>query len=1069
MVSLAEQTGNKKLAEDAAQLTDNSKPGKIGSVARRTYEHYAQSSIQQLAEALKATGLSQKEADFGAHQIIQTAFATGDKAGIQQISLMMDQRFGKTYSEFVRGEYGYKDLQAANKVLRQPEMQKAVVSADAEVMTVDNNEQSGYTQSNVTEIVGGEINASENAELLAGGTISTVSTGQNRIRSHGANTEIIRGELGKLFKNKRHGNKNVAAGEGGWVSKRDFESKTKVGRGLKESFLRTLQRIKSNGFDSIGRRLSKDLQEKVSETIFMDEDGTVFSFFHWTPNEFEEFKYGDGAFHFGTLTAAIDIKSKSETKKDGYFKEVYVISKNPFIIRDEGVFSPDVVCQQLFENQIIDENIWLQISNMDGYLSKSYNTEASRYVRDLLKALGYDSYLYKNKAEASGTWSVGVFDADQIITIAENGVLKENCGVTESDQTQADSDGSASFMPKTSGLDASKESDRKTLKAIGEHFGVKVEFDDLDEIRTNKKTGKKYLFSPEGSYNSDTNTITINTNRKDNHRPLQYILKHELSHSLEVDKEAFTLFAHDVMATQAFTDYYKSKQDPITGEYYKSESEWMQAIIERYQAFGEWLDEDATTVQYKAQCEMVANFVGDCLFGDTESITQQLLAELPTKSRNGFVNFVKAFLAKLKKVFSKSVKLTEIQRLEQRFLETAAVAAESRTAENKKTTSEGGNNAKYSLNIKYTDGTIKKLPDARNLTKEDIVEFLNYAKSGKLKWNTYIPVRKDTPQIIIDTLNQAGESVENLSLVMQVRKAQQAMSNKNKGNKTVKHGNNKRGHSLTAEDIVEITNNLDNPNTIILQTNRYNTNGQPLPNNVVVFVEYNNNGNESVAIIEFESSIDPEFIGTEFGDTDYHTVVTLFEPDAERNGLPFDYVEELLSNPDNFELEIVRRQPIESAIGKKHPNTSKELPSNNKITQNNPVVNNYSMQENKSYSLPPDATMPEILEAVQKGEITVEQAAQMLRPSKTKNPYEIATQPKEAASWTPETGKPKRTGEGDKQSSFYENALGSQIITAEVKSEIENDTFIKNYQGTTNKRTLKMAMEELEEGGRAAR
>lgn len=54
-----------------------------------------------------------------------------------------------------------------------------------------------------------------------------------------------------------------------------------------------------------------------------------------------------------------------------------------------------------------------------------------------------------------------------------------------------------------------------------------------------------------------------------------------------------------------------------------------------------------------------------------------------------------------------------------------------------------------------------------------------------------------------------------------------------------------------------------------------------------------------MAVIEFESSIVPEFIGTEFGDTNYHTVVTIFEPDTERYGMPFDYVEELLSNPDN--------------------------------------------------------------------------------------------------------------------------------------------------------------------------
>ena len=56
-------------------------------------------------------------------------------------------------------------------------------------------------------------------------------------------------------------------------------------------------------------------------------------------------------------------------------------------------------------------------------------------------------------------------------------------------------------------------------------------------------------------------------------------------------------------------------------------------------------------------------------------------------------------------------------------------------------------------------------------------------------------------------------------------------------------------------------------------------------------------------------------------------MVTVFEPDIERNGVSFDYAEELLLNPDNFELKIEKRQSTRSAIGKKHPNTSSELPS----------------------------------------------------------------------------------------------------------------------------------------------
>ena len=68
-------------------------------------------------------------------------------------------------------------------------------------------------------------------------------------------------------------------------------------------------------------------------------------------------------------------------------------------------------------------------------------------------------------------------------------------------------------------------------------------------------------------------------------------------------------------------------------------------------------------------------------------------------------------------------------------------------------------------------------------------------------------------------------------------------------------------------------------------------------------------------------------------------MVTVFEPDTERNGYEFDYAEGLLSNPDNIELDIRRRRPEGSATREKHPNTSNESPSDNSIPQTPEKVN----------------------------------------------------------------------------------------------------------------------------------
>ena len=99
------------------------------------------------------------------------------------------------------------------------------------------------------------------------------------------------------------------------------------------------------------------------------------------------------------------------------------------------------------------------------------------------------------------------------------------------------------------------------------------------------------------------------------------------------------------------------------------------------------------------------------------------------------------------------------------------IETEENVNKTKNTAEEDG--VKHSLIIKHRDGTVEELSDARNLTDEQAINYLKQAKKGMLKWNTYIPVRKDTPQVIIDTLYSVGETIENLSLVMQVRKAQQ--------------------------------------------------------------------------------------------------------------------------------------------------------------------------------------------------------------------------------------------------------------------------------------------------------
>ena len=384
---------------------------------------------------------------------------------------------------------------------------------------------------------------------------------------------------------------------------------------------------------------------------------------------------------------------------------------------------------------------------------------------------------------------------------------------------------------------------------------------------------------------------------------------HELVHYVE-NKEGYKALADYVMKTAR-----PEKKDAIRKEY---EDFYKENEIE-------YSEEDIHS-------EIVARLVGERL--QSEKFLKRY-AEKDASMIKRAAGFIKGLRKATKDADEEAERITgEIMLRMDRALAGADVKE-----------SDGGK--KYALAIHYSNGTIEEFEDARSVTNKQVLNYLKQAKKGELKGHSYIPVKSHTPQVIIETMKQVNENVDDLSLVMQVKKAQQSMRVQNPGNRNTQHGSNVRTHALNPEDIVAIIENLDNPQMIIYQTNRIDKDGNSLPNNIAVFVEYKNGENESVAIVEFNSSIDMEYINDDYGETAYHTVVTVFNPDTERNGISYDYAEELLSNPDNIELEIERGLSERSATQEKHPNTSSELPSKNSIPQKTDL----STDSEKKYAL----------------------------------------------------------------------------------------------------------------------
>ncbi len=294
--------------------------------------------------------------------------------------------------------------------------------------------------------------------------------------------------------------------------------------------------------------------------------------------------------------------------------------------------------------------------------------------------------------------------------------------------------------------------DQKKLKKVGEQFGAKVLFADLDEIRIDPKTGKEFLFSPEGQFDPDTNTITLNTNVKEYHRPAEYILKHELTHSLEIDADNYALFATQVLRSEAFTEYVRSKG-------YESADAWAAEIIKQYSGKGV-KGYQGPKAQLLANQEMVANFVGDMLFGGRTDITEKLLNSMTATERKGFIAIIKEFFAKLKELFKGTAELTEIEHLENLFLETA-----NKVAANNKTATKGSGDIVYSGDNKlqkdkeysfamYDDASV--IEQAEQLERElEAQGNMSEAEIRDAIWKEYEIVR-DTDGIWIYEINDDG-------------------------------------------------------------------------------------------------------------------------------------------------------------------------------------------------------------------------------------------------------------------------------------------------------------------------
>ena len=591
-------------------------------------------------------------------------------------------------------------------------------------------------------------------------------------------------------------------------------------------------------------------------------------------------------------------------------------------------------------------------------------------------------------------------------------IVKENSPLSEVSAENAETDMAQSLINDALGIENLSEG-QKTLRKIGKAFGVEIGFKNLDEWRTDEN-GKRYLFSPDGEYDPKTGKITLNTSKRVKHSPVAYILKHELTHSLEKNGVLYNDFADAVMESTAFKNYIKEKGFNTAAEYNAD-------IVRQYTKKGvKNFDEG------KADLEMVANFVGDMLFGGKTEITSTLIEGMEPKPKRSFIQWIKDALSYFKqKLTGQKVYVDEITQLEEKFLETV------RSAQTKENTAQHDGEKSFSLynhrgnliNVDWDTDNFSSLSQQLKNHLEEINEMQPVANvhfeptTGK---KLYQQVEEEYKKIgfKVDVQNFGtiilDEGVINLAISSYINTDAEAAA------------------------LISIPKVLKRGKIISGHQNHKNRNYPTIT--FAAPVELNGKiGNVVVAV-------------KVTGKTRYN---------AHRVLMP-DGTEFVLDNEKNIELQSAR-------VTNKNESqrSAKSSMSNNRVTQKPSIVNNNSMQETKKYSLPQTTDADSLLEQYESGEITREEYLERIKGERTLNPVEIGRMTKEDASTTPPMSRKQGENEGDSESKTYQSLQKSDIFDDEFKDEVKNDEFIKQYQSITNKETLAKAARELDEGGQS--
>ncbi len=684
-------------------------------------------------------------------------------------------------------------------------------------------------------------------------------------------------------------------GQGGYTRERSGLLQADLGGNDDQGRATRIEQGKSSSIrSSEGRRdrsITPEQSERLKNTAIKNDDGTPKAVYHFTDNmEFDVFAKGDIGFHFGNETQAA--ARGSILNKKGRTITAYLDIKSPLIIpSDIMCWRPRNLAFRLFCDGIISEGDFDTISELDNTETYEYDAPAAVELRRILSEKGYDGIVYQNMFEGDGESYIAFYPEQVIIIHDGRGDTYTTAAPGENSDSPSLSDSAPTGITELSAADKKKDvfqraaedvlgykelsEEQKTIRDIGRQLGWKVVFAPVSTPKGRKADGK---------ISFATKTITIDPTSK---KPIQFILKHELAHSLEQNKGAYSEFQNAIMDCQAFKDYVKAQG-------FESASEYNADIVARYKAEGvEGFD--STNAEYKANCEMVANFVGNCLFGGNTEITAKLLEGMNTAQRRSFTEWIKDFFAKIRdKLSGKHKGLTdEISRLEDAFLKTLnSVQQKENTAEN--------DGESYSFN--------------ENLHQQ-LQDWLNGGGQKNGTYNGLYFELGTTPSILTKHGAPSAEIVMYSDVIVKVT-----------GGK----------HSISLDEIAKLPAQLNDPILLFKGS---------VPNSFVALTEIvDKNGNDVIVAVH---------INKRHSRTVVNKIASLYsKSDDFGNNKIIGYIKNQISAGNLIDASNTKAPNWFTSRGLQLPKEVQTiLGANNRIAQKPPIVKNNSMQESDEYSL----------------------------------------------------------------------------------------------------------------------